>query len=172
MPATKWDSLRARHAFFELFDGIVISGQIKLVKPDRAIFDHLVQRFAIDPKDTIFIDDHANRIVLQYSIHVPAVKAIGVVFRFVPEDTTADTRMGGGLSPPRGSSQCSNLMSGLLGLTSECGEPPKRPAKSRACTALPYIFGRTARSSPRSRKAVSSPLVPRGAGSGTGESEA
>jgi HAD superfamily hydrolase (TIGR01509 family) len=62
MPATKWDSLRARHAFFELFDGIVISGQIKLVKPDRAIFDHLAQQFGIDPKESIFIDDHLPNI--------------------------------------------------------------------------------------------------------------
>src|ERR1700761_3201118 len=62
MPPNKWDALRARHAFFELFDGIVISGQINLVKPDRAIFDHLAQQFDIKPEESIFIDDHLPNI--------------------------------------------------------------------------------------------------------------
>lgn len=62
MPGNKWDSLRARHAFFELFDGIVISGEVKLIKPDPAIFDHLAQRFQIEPQKSIFIDDHLPNI--------------------------------------------------------------------------------------------------------------
>lgn len=49
--------LEARYDFFGLFDGIVISGEIKLVKPEPAIFEHLAQRFAIAPAETVFIDD-------------------------------------------------------------------------------------------------------------------
>jgi putative hydrolase of the HAD superfamily len=57
MPATTADYLRARYAFFRLFHGIVISGEINLMKPDKAIFEHLIARFAIDPAKSIFIDD-------------------------------------------------------------------------------------------------------------------
>jgi putative hydrolase of the HAD superfamily len=36
---------------------IVISGDIGLLKPDRAIFEHLTARFKIDPAESVFIDD-------------------------------------------------------------------------------------------------------------------
>ena len=45
-------------------------------------------------------------------------------------------------------------------LVAECDEPLRRRAKLRACTARPSIFGRTARSSPKSRKEVSWRLLP------------
>lgn len=57
MPATTADYLRARYAFFRLFHGVVISGEINLIKPDKAIFEHLIQRFGLQPEKTIFIDD-------------------------------------------------------------------------------------------------------------------
>jgi putative hydrolase of the HAD superfamily len=57
MPATTADYLRARYTFFRLFHGIVISGEINLVKPDKAIFEHLLERFSLKPERTIFIDD-------------------------------------------------------------------------------------------------------------------
>lgn len=49
--------LETRYDFLGLFDGVVISGAIKLVKPEPAIFEHLMQRFAIAPAETVFIDD-------------------------------------------------------------------------------------------------------------------
>jgi putative hydrolase of the HAD superfamily len=49
--------LAARHAFFGLFDGIVVSGAVKLVKPEPAIYNHLRDRFALDFGESVFIDD-------------------------------------------------------------------------------------------------------------------
>ncbi len=49
--------LRERHGFLELFDGIVISAEIKLVKPEPAIFEHLRERFGIDFGRSVFVDD-------------------------------------------------------------------------------------------------------------------
>jgi HAD superfamily hydrolase (TIGR01509 family) len=57
MPATTADYLRARYTFFRMFHGIVISGEINLVKPDKAIFEHLTERFGLNPEKTVFIDD-------------------------------------------------------------------------------------------------------------------
>jgi putative hydrolase of the HAD superfamily len=57
MPATTADYLRSRYAFFRLFRGVVISGEINLIKPDKAIFEHLIERFSLEPGATIFIDD-------------------------------------------------------------------------------------------------------------------
>lgn len=62
MPASTADHLRERHDFFKSFRGVVISGEIQLMKPDRAIFEHLVRRFGLTPKNTLFIDDHLPNI--------------------------------------------------------------------------------------------------------------
>ena len=48
---------RRRFDFFELFDHIVISGEIKLVKPNREIFDHLLAIIERRAAECVFIDD-------------------------------------------------------------------------------------------------------------------
>jgi putative hydrolase of the HAD superfamily len=62
MPATTADYLRQKHTFWKVFRGVVISGEIQLLKPDREIFDHIAQRFALTPDSTVFIDDHQPNI--------------------------------------------------------------------------------------------------------------
>ena len=56
--------------FIELFDGIVISGDIGHVKPDPFIYEYLLTRYKIDPKDALFIDDivHNTTIAEQLDI--------------------------------------------------------------------------------------------------------
>jgi len=48
---------RPRYPFLEWFDGIVISGEEKVAKPDPVIFRHLLDRYGLDPATTVFIDD-------------------------------------------------------------------------------------------------------------------
>ena len=48
---------RERFDFLAWFEGIVISGEVGVNKPDQRIFEHLVQQFAIEPAATLFIDD-------------------------------------------------------------------------------------------------------------------
>ena len=62
MPASTADYLRQKHTFWKVFRGVVISGEIQLLKPDREIFDHIAQRFALTPDSTVFIDDHQPNI--------------------------------------------------------------------------------------------------------------
>jgi putative hydrolase of the HAD superfamily len=62
MSATTANYLRARHSFWRVFRGIVISGEIQLIKPDPAIFDYIVERFGLSPGNTVFIDDHRPNI--------------------------------------------------------------------------------------------------------------
>lgn len=62
MPASTFAHLRRRYSHWDLFRGIVISGEVKLVKPERAIFDHIAHRYGLDPSQTVFIDDHRPNI--------------------------------------------------------------------------------------------------------------
>jgi 2-haloacid dehalogenase len=48
---------RERFAFLELFDGIVVSGEEGVIKPDRRIFDILLTRHGVAAHDAVFIDD-------------------------------------------------------------------------------------------------------------------
>lgn len=72
--------IEARHDFFGLFDGIVISGAIKLVKPEPAIFEHLAQRFAIAPGETVFIDDMPANVAAARELGFTAIQ-----FESVPQ---------------------------------------------------------------------------------------
>lgn len=51
-----------RFDFLAWFEGIVISGDVRVNKPDRRIFEHLVERFGIDPEEAVFIDDSAANV--------------------------------------------------------------------------------------------------------------
>jgi putative hydrolase of the HAD superfamily len=50
--------LKERYSVWDNFLGIVISAEVKLVKPDPRIFEHLCRRYRLDPGETLFIDDH------------------------------------------------------------------------------------------------------------------
>lgn len=55
--AEKFQIVRQKHDFLDLFDDMIISGEHKTVKPDPAIFNITLQRIGRDPRECIFIDD-------------------------------------------------------------------------------------------------------------------
>jgi len=56
--------------FFSLFRDILVSGEVKLLKPDPAIYYLALDRFGLRPRDALFIDDRL--------INVEAAEAIGL----------------------------------------------------------------------------------------------
>jgi 2-haloacid dehalogenase len=57
-------------AFFARFRDIVVSGEVKLLKPDPAIYYLALDRFRLRPADALFVDDRA--------INVEAALAVGM----------------------------------------------------------------------------------------------
>jgi 2-haloacid dehalogenase len=51
-----------RFDFFKVFDGIVVSGTEKLVKPDGAIFRLILDRYRLKAENALFIDDNIKNI--------------------------------------------------------------------------------------------------------------
>ncbi len=51
-----------RYEFFKYLDGIVVSGDEKLIKPDPAIYKVLLERYNIKAEESLFIDDNADNI--------------------------------------------------------------------------------------------------------------
>jgi 2-haloacid dehalogenase len=66
---------RPMFPFLEWFDGIVISGEVRMVKPDARIFAHVLERFGLEPGEAVFVDDNAENVRA-----AQAAGFIGIVF--------------------------------------------------------------------------------------------
>jgi putative hydrolase of the HAD superfamily len=62
MSHATWEFLQPRHDFWKSFDGLVISAQIGMVKPDANIYRHLLTTFSLDPLETVFFDDRPDNV--------------------------------------------------------------------------------------------------------------
>jgi putative hydrolase of the HAD superfamily len=58
MPAPYARELEQRHTFIQQFDGGIFSGDVLLAKPQRKIYELLMQRYQLQPRSVLFIDDH------------------------------------------------------------------------------------------------------------------
>jgi 2-haloacid dehalogenase len=73
---TNWSSetfphARATFGFLDRFEGIVVSGDEGVAKPDPTLFATLIDRYALVPHETVFIDDSP--------VNVEAAQALGLV---------------------------------------------------------------------------------------------
>jgi putative hydrolase of the HAD superfamily len=66
--------LYARHDFFKLFDGIVVSAAVRLLKPEPGIYEHLRERFALDFAESVFIDDMDRNVASARRLGLPAIR--------------------------------------------------------------------------------------------------
>jgi 2-haloacid dehalogenase len=51
-----------RFSFLEVFDGIVVSGEEKMIKPDKQFFQLLLDRYQVAAGQSLFIDDNPKNI--------------------------------------------------------------------------------------------------------------
>jgi len=63
MAAHTWHWLQENHDFWHVFSGFVVSCDVGLLKPEAAIYQHLLEEFQLDASATVFIDDMADNIV-------------------------------------------------------------------------------------------------------------
>ncbi|RKX91803.1 MAG: HAD family phosphatase [Spirochaetes bacterium] len=61
-PEYAYKKVREKHSFFSIFDGEIISYQVKLLKPEREIYETLISNFHLIPEETLFIDDREENI--------------------------------------------------------------------------------------------------------------
>jgi 2-haloacid dehalogenase len=67
--AEKFAITRHKYDFFNLFDDIVVSGEVKLIKPDRAIFLLLLRQIGRQAGECVLVDDSIK--------NVEAARALG-----------------------------------------------------------------------------------------------
>ena len=49
-----------KYEFFSLFDGGIISYSVHIIKPEMEIFEEIIGKYNLDPKECVFIDDVAT----------------------------------------------------------------------------------------------------------------
>jgi 2-haloacid dehalogenase len=69
-PAETFPPARERFEFFSWFDGIVVSGEEGMAKPDEAIFSLLLDRYDVDPATAAYLDDTL--------VHVETARRLGM----------------------------------------------------------------------------------------------
>jgi 2-haloacid dehalogenase len=75
---------RRRFPFLARFRAIIVSGEIKLIKPDAAIFRHLLATQGLEARDCLFIDD------APYNVEGARAAGLDAVHFRSPEGLRAD----------------------------------------------------------------------------------
>jgi len=60
--AEKFNLIRHRYPFFGWFDGIVLSGEVGIAKPDPRVYELMLQKVGKPASECIFIDDSKHNI--------------------------------------------------------------------------------------------------------------
>lgn len=87
--AQKFPHAEERFEWLTWFKGVVVSGRIKLVKPDAAIFRYLMDTFDLEADDIFFVDDHEP--------NISAARTLGIYAHHYrdAEELRADLRANG-----------------------------------------------------------------------------
>lgn len=56
-PIDIFEEIKTGYFFFKYFEGGIISSEVKFSKPDRRIFEILLEKYKLIPSESLFIDD-------------------------------------------------------------------------------------------------------------------
>lgn len=82
-----WELLQRilpKYQIFSLMEGMVISGKVRMLKPDPEIYKYMLERYSLKAEECVFIDDRAENIVGAASVGIR-----GIVFKN-PEQLSAE----------------------------------------------------------------------------------
>ena len=68
---------RERYQFLEWFDGVLVSGEERMIKPEPAIFRLLLDRFGLDPGAAFYVDDSPANVAAASELGFDAVRFTG-----------------------------------------------------------------------------------------------
>lgn len=81
---TNWSAetfpmVRDTYPVFQEFDGIVVSGEEHLLKPDAAIYKCLLERYALQAEESLFVDDNADNVAGARNVGMKAIQFTSAV---------------------------------------------------------------------------------------------
>ena len=66
--------VKDKYAIFKLMDGIVMSGEEKVIKPDLKIYHILLNRYQLIPEECVFFDDNINNVTAARNVGIHAIQ--------------------------------------------------------------------------------------------------
>ncbi len=75
--ASKYENTPWIKRLFDLFDGLVFSGTLGIVKPSREIFEYLLEKYDLSPDQCVFIDDSEHNILGAEAVGINAYRFDG-----------------------------------------------------------------------------------------------
>lgn len=83
--SNSWGTRRyPRDVLAELFDGVVISGEVGMRKPAPAIYSMGAERIGLEPRECVFVDD------LEFNLEPARELGMSVVHHVTPPETIAE----------------------------------------------------------------------------------
>lgn len=76
---TNWSAetfpmVRDTYPVFQEFDGIVVSGEEHLLKPEEAIYKCLLERYDLQAEESLFVDDNADNVAGARNVGMKAIR--------------------------------------------------------------------------------------------------
>ncbi len=62
--------------FLRLFDGRIVSGEVKLAKPDQRIYQLLLDTYQLNPRESLFIDDRLENVEAARLLGIESVQFV------------------------------------------------------------------------------------------------
>ena len=81
---TNWSAetfpmVRDTYPVFQEFDGIVVSGEEHLLKPDATIYKCLLERYDLQAEELLFVDDNADNVAGARNVGMKAIRFTSAV---------------------------------------------------------------------------------------------
>ena len=73
-PSDKFDLVSPKYEFFFWFDDIVVSGKVRIAKPDPRIFELLLERIGRLASECLFIDDSPKNIIVAQKLGFQTIR--------------------------------------------------------------------------------------------------
>ena len=67
------DYLQQHGVFWPLFNDVIISARVGLVKPELAIYRHMLQQFGLRAEEAVFIDDSLPNVLAARELGLRAI---------------------------------------------------------------------------------------------------
>ena len=61
--SNSWGDRYLRSGWEDMFDAVVISGEVGMRKPERRIFDYTLRQLSVSPQEAVFVDDHERNVL-------------------------------------------------------------------------------------------------------------
>ncbi|MFK4784779.1 HAD family hydrolase [Fusobacterium sp. MFO224] len=68
-----FDNIYGKWEFLKLFQGKIISGHVKMLKPEEKIYNMLFEKYNLDPRECLFIDDSLENVEASKKLGMQAI---------------------------------------------------------------------------------------------------